>query len=425
MIVGRIKTTQGLTGDAEFNTQARAGDYIYYLTSEKQKVMCQIMSLKTSPMKGYNGSFRILEFDCEPPKPYSELFTLISRLDAGHIEIGKTPKGQTVKLRLNPFFLHVLIPGTTQMGKTHAMIVLAEEFLKRRVPCLMLDPQGEMPHLNEYSPDAYVTEELKFEDLMGFLKQKKTVVYNLLGLSSKVKAKRAYEILSQLMAEKEKDYKQAENDVNLLENPPVLIGIDEAEIFAPQIGANDLACKEAIVDIIKRGSKFGIGLIIATQRPPQLDLEIRSQCHSAIIFHIYDDGSRKVLRMLPYMSSIEINRVRNFNRGKCIIVGQLVEHPTIVNIRDISIQRAKNVNYEEILKLPKIKPAQDEMMEFLAEETGKAELAVTNIGAAVSVSMLCPDCKKPLVYEKGRYVCKTNKCKVMEVKAGKIIRSSL
>jgi len=439
VLVGRVLEVKGLIGKAEFTQDARIGDYIYYRLPGDKKVMCQITSLKTAPTKGYHGDFKIMTVDSEMPRPYADLYILLKPLNTGHLEIGASFRNQPVKLRVNPFFLHVLVAGMTQMGKTHVLIVLCEEFLKQRVPCLVIDAQGELSHLNEFSPDAIVTEELKFEDFIGYLKQRKTVVYNLQGLSYRVKAKRAYEVLSELMSVKEKDYKHAENDARLLEHLPVLVVVDEAEIYAPEWDKStaDPECKATLIEIAKRGSKYGIGLILATQRPPQLELELRSQCNSAMIFHVYDDGSRKVLRMLPYLSSLELNRVKNFTRGQCLLAGQLVTLglnqgcPMMVNVRDIQTKRAKNVNFEEMLGLKKL-PAEVEE-KIVAEtspvpsiaSTGKAEIRQVIQGASIEVSALCPDCHKPLVYRKGKLTCSNDKCKVLEVRGGKVIRAAL
>jgi len=431
MLVGRVRSVQGMKGEAEFTQHARMLDLIYYRLPGNRKVMCQITNLKSSPMQGYYGEFRILDSGSVMPKPMAELYLQLQPLDTGRLDIGTSTRDQTVKLMVNPFFRHVLIVGITSAGKTHTLIVLEEELLKQHVPSLVIDTHGELIHLNEFSPDAIVTEELRFEDLLGYLKQKKTVVYNLQGLPKSVKANRAYEVLSQLWTVKEQDYKSAENDVKLLEIPPVLIAIDEAEIYAPLYNksAPDPKCKEALVNIAEEGSKYGLGLIVAVQRPPRLELEVRSQCNSAIIFHVYDEGSRKVLRALPYISSAELNRVKNTGQGTCLITGLIVEHPLIVNIRDIKTRRAKATNFEAMLGLQPVKikeepePPEEPLPQL--DSPRKASLQVVTKGASVEAKMLCPDCHKPLEYNRGKLICKTNGCSVIEVKNGKVIRSAI
>jgi len=419
VLVGRVLETKGSIGRAEFTDQARNGDYIYYRLSNNRKAVCQIISLKSTPVMGFHGDFKILDSD-ELPKSFTCLYLLRQALDAGYFEIGKC-KDKIVKLLLNPFFLHTLIAGTTGAGKTHLLIVLAEEFLKHHIPSLFIDTKGNLVNLNRFSPDAVVTEELKFEDFLGYMKHKKLVVYNLQGLSYSVKANRAFEILSELMRAKERDYKNAENDTRLLEILPILVGIDETEIYAPEFdkSAPSTECKETLIDIAKRGREYGLGLILATQRVSQLELEVRSQCNSAFIFHIYDDGSRKVLRALPYISSLELNRVKNCTRGQSLITGQIMEHPIMVDVRDIQTIRAKDVDFEKMVGLQKlVQPEETE------EEPSSGTFSA--IAKVYRVGDPCPDCGKPLAYDQkyGKVICKSDACTVIECKGAKVIRAA-
>jgi len=350
--IGRVISVDGALGKAEFTPNIKVGDLIYYITSESKQVFCQVTSLSSSPYKGTYGHFKILDVAGDIPKLYTELY-IFQKTYEGFIDVGETSGGKTVKLMVNPFFHHVLIAGTTGRGKTHLQILIQEEFLKYRIPSLVIDSQGEFVHLNEISPNAIVVEELRVEDLIKYLQQRRVVIYNLQGLSYIVKAKRTYEILSELLTIKEQDYKQAESDPRLLTIPPVIIDVDEAEIYAPELYTSvlDPQCKEVLVEIAKRGSKYGIGLMVASQRPPQLNVDVRSQCNSAIMFHINDIGSRKVMGILPYVTHLELNRVKNLLRGQCLITGELVEHPVLIYVRDIKTRRAKKTDFEEMLGL--------------------------------------------------------------------------
>lgn len=69
--------------------------------------------------------------------------------------------------------------------------------------------------------------------LISYLQQRKIVAYNLLGYTKTAKAARVSEILTDLMAAKERDYQQANGSPMLLELPLVLVFLDEADLFAP------------------------------------------------------------------------------------------------------------------------------------------------------------------------------------------------
>jgi len=371
MLVGRVISITGLIGKAEFRPHVKEGDFVYYKTATDSTVMCQISKLVSTPHKGIHGSFQILE-DAELPKVWDHLYALHQRIE-GHINIGVTHKGEPVKFRVNPFFRHVLLGGKTSKGKTHTEIVMLEEFLKLKIPAIVIDTQGELIHLNMFNSAAVVVEEMRFDDLVSHLQFKKSVIYNFQGLSYSSKAQRCFEILSQLREAKEKDYKQAESDVKLLQIPPVIVVIDETEIYAPEPRArcSSKDSRDCLVDIAKRGGKLGIGLVVSSQRLPGLHYDVRSQCNSAMIFQITDTGSRMVLSQLPYITSFDLRRIKNLERGECIVTGEVVPHPVTVLVRDIETPRARNVDFEEMLGLtptpvekPKLAHDDSELREF-------------------------------------------------------------
>lgn len=422
-MIGRVLSIKGRNGTAEFLPTVKDGEFIYYTVNANHRVTCQITSLQITPPGGVYGTFRVLETEFDLPQAFAELHRLPRSLSVGLLEIGTTPRGEPVKLALNPFFLKVLIPGVTGRGKTHLLTVLEEEFLKHQIPSLIIDPHGELIHLNQFSKDAFVTEELNCDDLIGYMKQRKTVVYNLQGYEDDIKAHRVYELISKLKQAKEQDYKHAESDSRLLEIPPIIVTIDETEIFSPTIDAPDPKCKAVLIETAKRGRQYGLGLVMATQRSTDLELKIRSQCNSAMIFRLIDEGSRKVIRRLPYVSQFEMSRCGNLGLGQCIVTGLLVDYPVIVNVRDIQTPRAKDVNFENMLNIHM--PITKNKTELLEEPTPeqfqrtiketRLAVQVVNRGASVDIVRNCPKCGKPLQYNRGKYYCRTESCTVISV----------
>lgn len=348
-VIGRISKLNGSTGEAEFTQYAREGDYLYYNT-EKGRVTVQLTTLRARPIKGYYGSFRIMESGAMLPKLWDFLY-MIEQESPGYINIGETAKGEPYKVGVNPFFMHLLAGGMNRRGKTHLLIILWEEFVKNNIPAIAVDTQGELVNI----AGAHVAEDIRFEDLLGILRQKKVFVYNLQGLSYKAKAERCNELLSQLFEAKERDYKRAEGDIKLLEIPPVIVGIDEAEVYAPTSNkqCNSIECRNSIINIAKRGGKIGIGLIPCSQRLPGLHYDVRSQCHSVAVFQIVDAGSHTVLAKYPYISKHEIQQIRNLKKGQCLMVGEISVPPTVVYTRDIHTKRAKDLNFEKLLGISK------------------------------------------------------------------------
>jgi len=354
MLVGRVLSVSGLSGQAEYTEKLSVGDFLYYQADNK-KVICQVTSLSVLPLKGLHGTFKILDSVAGLPKVWDNLY-LFQREFEGHLSVGTTAKGEVVKFRVNPFFRHVLVGGKTTAGKTHLQIVIHEELLNCGVPSIVIDTQGEFVHLNQFSSAAIVVEDMRFSDLISHLKAKHTVVFNLQGLPNASKTRICHEILSQLKVAKDQDYAEAESDIRLLQIPPVIVDIDETEIYAPEYRSKTMnpECRDILIDVAKRGGKIGMGLIVNSQRMPGLHYDVRSQCNSALIFHITDTGSRTVLSQLPFITSFDLNRVKDLPQGQCIATGELVPHPLHILVRDIKTPRAKNLDFEGMLGLPQI-----------------------------------------------------------------------
>jgi hypothetical protein len=411
MKVGMVTAmTSAEGGRAEFVSSIRVGDFAYYVDSDGRKIICQVTSL-ISNTSGVSGRFKIVDVGGSLPKVYTELFMYEKPLNAGLIYIGTDTRGKEIKLPVNPFFLHVAVTGMTQQGKSHFTIVVVEEFLKQQIPCFVLDPQGDFIKLDGFSSNAVVSEDVHFDSLLEDLKRRKTVVYNLQGLPYKAKAQKAYPLLAELMATKEREYA---NQVNP-EIPPVITVLDEAEIFAYRYCKDtERQCKDTLVDIGKRGAKYGLGLILVSQRFPQLDLELRSQCNSAVMFHLTDVSSRNALRLLPYVGLIELEKIRNFVPGQCLLAGRLAENPITVLVRDIQTKRSKNLNFEEILGLhtptPKLDPAMVEFHPMFHQNQTRKEDAKPH----------CPGCGQVLVFNthSRMYECENSDCDVIEIKGG-------
>lgn len=350
--IGRITLMEGRYGRAEFLPQVKTGDYIYYKVDDK-KILCQVTAMTTNALSGIHGRFNVIAFPAQSPKTWDNLYKAVVTI-TGQIEVGVTDENEPVRFRLNPFFKHVLIGGKTQKGKTHIQIVMHETLANIKVPILAIDTQNELIYLPEYSKNAVIVEDPTVEEVLELLKQRRTVILTLAGLSIREKQKKVCDLCNGLFLAKENDYKQAAGNMARLKLPPFLIDFDEAEIYAanPKLSKTvDLKCNDAVINLAKRGSKLGIGAIFNVQRLPAFHYDARSQCGSVIAFMISDAGSRVVLAQFPYITPLDLDRTRNFEQGVCLITGELVEYPLVVRVRDIQTKRAKDTDFETQLNI--------------------------------------------------------------------------
>jgi DNA helicase HerA-like ATPase len=67
--------------------------------------------------------------------------------------------------------------------------------------------------------------------------------------------------------------------------------VDEAQNFAPESGLDPVrASLDAMLRLAREGRKFGVGLIIASQRPANINTGLRSQCNTHLIFRLVNSN---------------------------------------------------------------------------------------------------------------------------------------
>ncbi len=113
---------------------------------------------------------------------------------------------------------------------------------------------------------------------------------------------------------------------------PIFIFIEEAHRFAPSNRVT--RAKEIIKKIASEGRKFGICLIIITQRPSKIDQDVLSQCNSQIILRITNPQDQKAVREASETLAENLSRdLPSLNVGEAIITGPIIKLPAVVKIR--------------------------------------------------------------------------------------------
>lgn len=280
----------------------------------------------------------------------------------------------------------------TRAGKTHWCLVLLEEAIMRNMPALIIDSHGEFVNLAKktdkwkHTENVVVVEDIRIEDLIPYLQQHRTVIYNLLGLPKVSKANRVAEILSLLKEEKEKDYAQAENQEALLQIPPVLIVIDEAEIYAPNKTSKWGVRSDAlgvVTDLAKEGAKFGMGLIVVPQRLTMLDIDVRSQCNSAAIFRNTDLGSKTAISKLDYITNQDLKNMSGYFKGTCLMAGSFVRRVKTVYVRDLLSEKVKKIDFAEMLGIESGPPPKRPQFKTRFTKTDDGDIVDTVSGEIV------------------------------------------
>ncbi|HAT3918486.1 MULTISPECIES: ATP-binding protein [Enterobacteriaceae] len=136
------------------------------------------------------------------------------------------------------------------------------------------------------------------------------------------------------------------------QNSPVLLVCEEAHRYVPNRGdAQYEAAQSAIRRIAKEGRKYGVGLLLVSQRPSEVEATVLSQCNSWIVLRITNDTDREHVRsVLPDSMSGLTKMLSGLRRQEAIFVGQAATLPTRVMIRNLEadqLPRSNDVNFDQ------------------------------------------------------------------------------
>lgn len=118
---------------------------------------------------------------------------------------------------------------------------------------------------------------------------------------------------------------------------PVVLVCEEAHRYVPNRGeAQYEAAQEAIRRLAKEGRKYGIGLMLVSQRPSEVEATVLSQCNSWIVLRITNDTDRShVQGILPDSLAGLTKVLSGLRRREAIFVGQAAVLPSRILIRDL------------------------------------------------------------------------------------------
>lgn len=136
------------------------------------------------------------------------------------------------------------------------------------------------------------------------------------------------------------------------ETNPILLICEEAHRYVPNRGeAQYEAAQEAIRRIAKEGRKYGLGLMLVSQRPSEVEETVLSQCNSWIVLRISNDTDREhVKSMLPDSLAGLTKVLSGLRRREAIFVGQAAMLPSRIMIRHLDedmLPRSHDIDFDK------------------------------------------------------------------------------
>ncbi len=134
---------------------------------------------------------------------------------------------------------------------------------------------------------------------------------------------------------------------------PLLLVYEEAHKYVPNSDLSKYrASKESIERIAKEGRKYGITLLLASQRPSEISETIFSQCNNFIAMRLTNPNDQNyVKRLLPDTFGELINKMPSLKVGEALLIGDAAVIPSIVQIDECEDKPSSNdIPYYDLWK---------------------------------------------------------------------------
>jgi DNA helicase HerA-like ATPase len=203
-----------------------------------------------------------------------------------------------------------------------------------------------------------ITFEETLQTLLGYSPQKESnvTVIDLSGVPFEVLSI-TVSLISRLIFEYGYIYKRLRSakDVNekINNDAPILLVYEEAHKYVPNSELSKYrSSKVSIERIAKEGRKYGVTLLLASQRPSEISETIFSQCNNFIAMRLtnpVDQGYVK--KLLPDSLGSLIDKMTSFRQGEALLVGESIILPSIVQIDPCTHAPSSNdIPYWELWK---------------------------------------------------------------------------
>lgn len=125
---------------------------------------------------------------------------------------------------------------------------------------------------------------------------------------------------------------------------PLLLVYEEAHKYVPNNEmAKYRASRESIERIAKEGRKYGVSLLLASQRPSEISETIFSQCNNFLALRLTNPADQNyVKRLLPDTLGNIVDKMPSLKAGECLLIGDAVVLPSIVQVQRCNPEPSSN-----------------------------------------------------------------------------------
>ena len=113
----------------------------------------------------------------------------------------------------------------------------------------------------------------------------------------------------------------------------MLIVIDEAHNVCPAVPEDRLTAlaTEYAVRIAAEGRKFGLYLLVSTQRPQKVHPNVLTQCDNLVLMRLNSAADTQYAReVFSFVPPGLLERARSFTLGEALVAGKICPSPSLL-----------------------------------------------------------------------------------------------
>jgi hypothetical protein len=127
------------------------------------------------------------------------------------------------------------------------------------------------------------------------------------------------------------------------ESLPTVLVLEEAHHFIRRRNVDEAwespaegVCRDVFERVAREGRKFGLGLVLSSQRPSELSATVLAQCNTFLLHRIVNDRDQAlVARLVPDSLTGLLSELPSLPSRQAILLGWATPVPVLVEMRDL------------------------------------------------------------------------------------------
>jgi hypothetical protein len=114
---------------------------------------------------------------------------------------------------------------------------------------------------------------------------------------------------------------------------PILLVFEEAHNYLPSTVSTTAAARKTVERIAKEGRKYGVSIMVVSQRPVEVSETILSQCNNYVVLRLTNPLDQNYIkRLVPDSFASLTDVLPSLRQGEALIVGEAISMPLRVQI---------------------------------------------------------------------------------------------